>query len=141
MCISSSSKSATVSALANDTDQLALLYFKKWITQDPLQNMSSWNDSTHFCNWMSVTCSPSSKTVMVLNLEAKRLAGSIPPSIGNPSYLTGINLGNNSFYGEIPQEVGRLKRLQHLNLSRNSFGGNLPTNLRGCLNTAYFVEN
>jgi hypothetical protein len=77
----------------------------------PLQIMSSWNDSIHFCNWIGVACSPSSKTVIVLDLEAKKLTGSIPPSIGNLTYLTGINLQNNSFYGEIPQEVGRLQHL------------------------------
>ena len=45
-----------------------------------------------------------------------------PPSIGNLTYLTTINLEDNSFYGEIPQEVGCLQRLRHLNLSLNSFG-------------------
>jgi Leucine-rich repeat (LRR) protein len=132
MCKSSYSDSATVPAFANETERLALLDFKNGITQDPLQIMSSWNDSVHFCNWIGVTCNPSSKTVMVLDLEAKRLSGTIPPSIGNLTYLTGINLRNNSFFGEIPQEVGRLQRLQHLNLTRNSFGGKLPTNLSYC---------
>ena len=94
--------------------------------------MSSWNDSIHFCNWIGVTCSPSSKQVMVLNLIAKKFSGSIPPSIGNLTYLTGINLDNNSFYGEIPQEVGHLQHLQHLNLTWDSFGGKLPTNLSHC---------
>uniref|UniRef100_A0A2N9GS27 non-specific serine/threonine protein kinase n=1 Tax=Fagus sylvatica TaxID=28930 RepID=A0A2N9GS27_FAGSY len=72
------------------------------------------------------------KQSSVLDLAAKKLTGSIPPSIGNLTYLTGINLRNNSFYGEIPQEVGRLQHLQHLNLSWNSFGGKLPTNLSYC---------
>ena len=35
----------------NETDQLALLEFKAKITDDPLQVMSSWNDSIHFCQW------------------------------------------------------------------------------------------
>jgi Leucine-rich repeat (LRR) protein len=125
-------KSARILAFANDTDRLALLDFKKQISEDPVQIMSSWNDSTHFCNWFGVTCSPSSKRVMVLNLEAQRLAGYITPFMGNLTYLTGINLGNNSIYGEIPQEMGRLRRLQHLNVSYNSLGGKLPTNLSHC---------
>jgi hypothetical protein len=125
-------KSARILAFADDTDRLALLDFKKRISEDPLQIMSSWNDSTHFCNWFGVTCSPSSKRVVVLNLEAQRLDGSIAPSMGNLTYLTGINLGNNSIYGEIPQEMGRLRRLQHLNVSHNSLGGKLPTNLIHC---------
>ncbi|XP_075637277.1 LRR receptor-like serine/threonine-protein kinase EFR isoform X2 [Castanea sativa] len=132
LCMSSSLISATVSAFANEADRLALLDFKNRITQDPLQIMSSWNDSVHFCNWLGVTCGPSSKRVMVLNLSTKKLSGSMPPSIGNLTHLTGINLENNSFYGEIPQEVGRLHRLWHLSLTYNSFGGKLPTNMSYC---------
>ncbi|KAM3707312.1 hypothetical protein ACJW31_02G015100 [Castanea mollissima] len=132
MSMSSCLKSKSVPALANETDRLALLDFKNQITQDPLQIMNSWNNSVHFCNWIGVTCSPSSKRVTVLDLEAKRLLGTIPPSIGNLTYLTGINLGSNSFNGEIPQEVGRLQSLHHLNLSENSFGGKLPANLSYC---------
>jgi Leucine-rich repeat (LRR) protein len=130
--MSSSLKSARISAFANESDHLALLDFKNRISEDPLQIMSSWNESTHFCNWFGVTCSPSSKRVVVLNLEAQRLAGSITPFMGNLTYLTRINLRNNSIHGAIPQEVGSLRRLQHLNLSFNSFGGNLPTNLSHC---------
>ena len=107
--MSSCLKSAIVPAFANETDRLALLDFKNWITQDLLQIMSSWNDSIHFSNWLGVTCGPSSKRVMVLNLIAKKLYGFIPPSIKNLTCLTGINLQNHSFYSEIPQEVGRLQ--------------------------------
>jgi len=128
---SSSLESARILAFADELDRLALLDFKSQIRQDPLQIMSLWNDSTHFCNWFGVTCGPTSKRVMVLNLQAQRLAGPITHSMGNLTYLTGINL-NNSIYGEIPQELGRLQRLQHLILSFNSIGGSLPTNLSHC---------
>ncbi|KAL4606238.1 hypothetical protein ACB092_09G087300 [Castanea dentata] len=130
--MSSCLKSATVSAFANETDRLALLDFKNRITQDPLQIMSSWNDSTHFCHWIGVTCSLSSKRVTVLDLEDKRLVGPIPLSVGNLTYLTRLMLQNNNFHGEIPQEVGHLQHLQHLNLTLNSFGGKLPTNMSYC---------
>ncbi|KAM4078854.1 hypothetical protein ACB094_09G071900 [Castanea mollissima] len=129
MCMSSYLKSTTVPVFANETDHLALLDFKNRITQDLLQIMSSWNDSIHFCNWLGVTCGPSRKRDIALNLTAKKLSCSIPPSIGNLTYLTSIDLQHNSFYGEIPQEVGHLQHLQHVNLSGNSFGGKLPTNL------------
>jgi hypothetical protein len=125
-------KSARIHAFADESDRLALLAFKNRITEDPLQIMSLWNESTHFCNWFGVSCSPSNKRVVVLNLEAQRLAGYITPSIGNLTYLTRINLGNNSIYGEIPQEVGRLQHLHHLILNFNSIGGKLPTNLSHC---------
>uniref|UniRef100_A0A2C9VEP1 non-specific serine/threonine protein kinase n=1 Tax=Manihot esculenta TaxID=3983 RepID=A0A2C9VEP1_MANES len=126
-------ESATAAATrGNETDILALLDFKNLITQDPLRVMSSWNDSVHFCNWIGVSCSSSNDRVITLNLNSKRLAGSIPHSIGNLTHLTGINLINNSFFGELPQEMGRLWRLQHLNLTYNSFVGKIPSNLTHC---------
>nr|XP_048323063.1 probable leucine-rich repeat receptor-like protein kinase At1g35710 [Ziziphus jujuba var. spinosa] len=95
--------------------------------------MNFWNHSIHFCNWVGITCNTSSQQVMVLNLKSLQLAGSIPPSIGNLTYLTGINLMNNSFHGEIPQEMGHLLQLQLLNYRTipSALHGNLPPDV-GC---------
>ncbi|CAK9133867.1 unnamed protein product [Ilex paraguariensis] len=132
LVMNSGFESAAVPTFSNETDGQVLLDFKNRITQDPLQIMSLWNASLHFCKWVGVTCSPSNGRVMILNLESQRLVGSIPPSIGNLTFLTGINLQNNSFNGEIPQEMGRLRLLQHLNFSQNAFVGHIPTNLTHC---------
>ncbi|CAL2267949.1 unnamed protein product [Prunus armeniaca] len=135
LCMSTPLESATLSSgntFGSETDRLALLDLKKRITRDPFHVLSSWNDSIHFCNWVGVTCNPSTKRVLILNLSSHKLAGSIPPSIGNLTHLTGINLRNNSFHGEIPQEMGRLQSLQALNLSENSLGGKIPTNISHC---------
>ncbi|XP_022767691.1 probable LRR receptor-like serine/threonine-protein kinase At3g47570 isoform X5 [Durio zibethinus] len=121
-----------IHTFANETDRVALLDFKNRVTQDPLQVMALWNNSVHFCSWVGVTCSPSNGRVVILNLKGQNLVGSIPPSIGNLTFLTGINLIKNGFKGEIPQEIGRLLRLQHLNLTLNSLGGKIPTNLTHC---------
>ncbi|XP_048226158.1 putative receptor-like protein kinase At3g47110 isoform X2 [Ricinus communis] len=94
--------------------------------------MSSWNDSVHFCDWVGVSCTISNDRVAILDLESRRLAGSIPHSIGNLTYLTGLNLKNNSFFGQLPQEMGRLLQLQHMNLTYNFFSGKIPTNLTYC---------
>ncbi|WCJ28084.1 Leucine-rich repeat protein kinase family protein [Euphorbia peplus] len=122
----------SVSSSTNVTDRLALLDFKNLITQDPFKITSSWNDSLHFCNWTGVFCDPRILRVQVLNLESLKLSGSIPPSIGNLTYLTEINFSNNTFSGELPQQLGRLLRLQHLNMTYNSFSGKFPTNLTHC---------
>ncbi|XP_057489798.1 probable LRR receptor-like serine/threonine-protein kinase At3g47570 [Actinidia eriantha] len=105
--------------------------------------MSSWNDSFHFCNWVGVICDPSNRRIKILDLGSQKLVGSIPPSIGNLTFLIGLNLKNNFFQGIIPQEIGRLTRLQHLNLSYNSIGGQIPTNLTHCTNLSIFhaVQN
>ncbi|KAJ4704468.1 putative Leucine-rich repeat protein kinase family protein [Melia azedarach] len=107
----------------NEADKLDLLDFKQRITQDPLQIMSSWNDSVHFCNWVGVKCNSSHGRVINLNLELGRLVGSIPPSIGNLTYLTGINLHNNGFHGKVSQKIGCLQQLQDLNKTFNYFSG------------------
>ncbi|XP_068318952.1 probable LRR receptor-like serine/threonine-protein kinase At3g47570 [Pyrus communis] len=122
----------SLTLLGNECDRLALLDFKKRITADPLDVMSSWNHSIHFCSWVGVSCHRSTKRVLMLNLESQMLVGFIPPSVGNLTYLTGINLGANNFHGEIPPEMGRLQSLQYLNLSYNSFRGVIPTNLSQC---------
>ncbi|XWS43830.1 hypothetical protein CRYUN_Cryun16bG0138100 [Craigia yunnanensis] len=130
--MSSCLESAIIPTFADESDGVALLDFKNRVIQDPLHIMASWNNSVHFCNWVGVTCSPSNGRVVILNLESQKLVGSIPPSIGNLTFLIRINLENNSFRGEIPQEIGRLLRVQHLNLTLNSFGGKIPINLTHC---------
>ncbi|XP_022765839.1 LRR receptor-like serine/threonine-protein kinase FLS2 [Durio zibethinus] len=119
-------------ANAKESDRLALLDFKNSVTQDSVKIMNSWNDSIPLCNWIGVTCNPHSGRVVVLNLENQKLIGSIPPAIGNLTFLTGINLGENVFHCDVPEEIGRLLRLQHLNLTHNSFSGKIPTNLTHC---------
>ncbi|KAJ7950156.1 putative Receptor-kinase [Quillaja saponaria] len=128
----SSLESATTFSSGNESDFLALLDFKSRIVQDPLQIMSSWNNSIHYCNWVGIICNKSNQKVVVLNLEERQLTGTLSPSIGNLTFLTGINLQNNSFHGEIPHEVGNLLHLQDLNLTNNYFGGRIPYNLSHC---------
>ncbi|KAL5742573.1 hypothetical protein ACOSP7_029305 [Xanthoceras sorbifolium] len=116
----------------NETDRLALLAIKAKITQDPFGLASSWNDSVHFCNWKGVFCCKRHQRVVTLNLSYHDLVGSLPPHIGNLTFLRGISLEQNYFHSQIPQEVGRLFRLKYLNLSNNSFSGEIPANLSGC---------
>ncbi|GLT33874.1 hypothetical protein SLA2020_084290 [Shorea laevis] len=124
---------ATALSSVNETDKLALLAIKGRITQDIHGIMNSWNESLHFCDWMGVTCSRRHKgRVTLLSLESCGLIGSIPPQIGNLSFLRGINLAENIFQGQIPQEIGRLSRLRFLNLSTNALQGEIPGNLSFC---------
>ncbi|CAN6576121.1 unnamed protein product [Malus baccata var. baccata] len=124
--------------LGNESDRLALLDFKKRITEDPLSVMSSWNHSIHFCSWVGITCHRATQRVLILDLEDKQLVGSIPPSIGNLTRLIEISLGSNKFHGEIPQELSRLRTLESLNLSINSLGGKIPTNMSHCTQLRVF---
>ncbi|XP_050154678.1 probable LRR receptor-like serine/threonine-protein kinase At3g47570 [Malus sylvestris] len=119
----------------NETDRLALLAFKAQINQDPHQVMSSWNESTHFCQWHGVTCGRRhSQRVTTLDLRSQNLGGSISPHIGNLTFLRKLFLQNNSFVHEIPPEIGRLRRLQFLLLLDNSLSGSIPANISNCFN-------
>ncbi|KAL0341674.1 UNVERIFIED_CONTAM: putative receptor-like protein kinase [Sesamum calycinum] len=117
----------------NETDKLALVDFKSQITQDPLQVLASWNDSLHFCNWNGVACGLQiPPRVTGLNLTGRRLAGTISPHLGNLSFVSVLDLSQNSFRGWIPLELGNLGRLQTLNMSNNLLGGQIPANLSNC---------
>ncbi|XP_010269667.2 PREDICTED: probable LRR receptor-like serine/threonine-protein kinase At3g47570 [Nelumbo nucifera] len=124
--------STTAVRFTNETDRLALLEFKERIAEDPLGALSSWNYSTHFCQWRGITCSRRHQRVIALNLESQSLAGIVSPHIGNLSFLRIITLQNNSFHGKIPPEIGRLFHLRSLTLSNNSFEGEITTNLTYC---------
>ena len=52
----------------NETDHQALLAFKKQITHDPENILSSWNDSLHFCKWEGVACGHKHRRVILLDL-------------------------------------------------------------------------
>ena len=123
---------ASMLTFENESDRLALLDLKARVHIDPLKIMSSWNDSTHFCDWIGVACNYTNGRVVGLSLEARKLTGSIPPSLGNLTYLTVIRLDDNNFHGIIPQEFGRLLQLRHLNLSQNNFSGEIPANISHC---------
>ncbi|MED6139895.1 hypothetical protein PIB30_088237 [Stylosanthes scabra] len=95
--------------------------------------MNLWNESTNHCTWFGITCNFSNNgRVISLILSDQQLTGTVPPSIGNLTFLTKLNLRNNSFHGEFPQQVGNLQHLQHVNISYNVFGGNIFGNLSQC---------
>ncbi|KAI3464360.1 hypothetical protein Pfo_021023 [Paulownia fortunei] len=122
----------------NETDALALLAFKAAIDGDPLEALTSWNETVHFCSWRGVTCSRRHRDrVVSIDLMSGGLVGSLSPHLGNLSFLRSINLQNNSFHGQIPEEIGRLRRLEYVEFSNNSFGGEIPRNLTQCRNLYY----
>ncbi|PIA24724.1 hypothetical protein AQUCO_68600001v1, partial [Aquilegia coerulea] len=116
-----------------ESDRFALLEIKSQIHNDPLGALTSWNDSLHHCDWQGITCSRRHRErVTLLNLQNKKLEGTLSPYIGNLSFLRNITLTKNNFHGEIPQEIGRLFRLQFLILNNNSFQGEIPSNITYC---------
>ncbi|KAI3808896.1 hypothetical protein L1987_24859 [Smallanthus sonchifolius] len=115
---------AAVSKNSTAGDLLALLAIKAMIKDDPQGVMASWNHSTTtFCRWQGVTCSPRHQRVTHLDLSSRGLSGTLSPSIGNLSFLRGIQLFNNSLSGEIPAEIGLL------HLGYNILVGKIPVGI------------
>ncbi|KAH7858725.1 hypothetical protein Vadar_027209 [Vaccinium darrowii] len=101
---------------ANNTssDESALLAFKSHITYDPNHILTTnWSTNTSFCHWLGVSCRRRGQNrVTSLNLSNMGLRGTIPPQIGNLSFLTYFNISYNHFNGHLPAELGQLHRLK-----------------------------
>ncbi|PPD77686.1 hypothetical protein GOBAR_DD25391 [Gossypium barbadense] len=110
-----------------NSDQFALLEFKDRIAgpQNVLPN--NWTVSTSVCNWIGVSCGILHKRVTALNLTSMNLRGTIPPHLGNLSFLLSLDLSSNHFYGHLPKELGQLHRLRILRLSYNRLNGEIPS--------------
>ncbi|KAF8035654.1 hypothetical protein BT93_C1627 [Corymbia citriodora subsp. variegata] len=112
----------------SNTYRAALLAFKNKVFEDIQGNMSSWNESVSHCNWLGVSCSHRHVgRVTALDLPNQKLIGTIPPDMGNLTFLR----------RHIPEEFGRLFRLNTLILHRNELGGEIPQNLSSCVGMRY----
>ena len=64
-----------------------------------------------------------------LRNSGNRLAGPIPPELGELANLETLSLDSNELSGSIPPELGKLANLKTLSLSRNRLTGTLPREL------------
>ncbi|KAL0460337.1 UNVERIFIED_CONTAM: putative inactive leucine-rich repeat receptor-like protein kinase [Sesamum latifolium] len=70
---------------------------------------------------------------MLFTATAMCLSGEFPRGIANCSSLTGLDLSNNHLYGPIPSDIGRLVSfLTYLNLSNDTFSGEIPPGIADC---------
>ncbi|CAI0555049.1 unnamed protein product [Linum tenue] len=116
---------------------MALLEFKSMISSDPLGALSSWNDSTHFCEWHGVSCSRRQVggRVAALRLSSRcsalaefsaannKLVGQLPWQIGGLNKLRVLFVTKNDLTGSIPPSFGNLSSLQILRAGENHFSG------------------
>ncbi|XP_065864577.1 putative receptor-like protein kinase At3g47110 isoform X3 [Euphorbia lathyris] len=111
-----------------NTDGDALLALKAHIINDPKNLLSSnWSKDTSICNWIGITCGIRHHRVRGIRLTNMSLTGTIPPQIGNLSFLVNFSLLNNSFHGFLPIELSNLHRLKFLKLGFNFFNGVIPS--------------
>jgi PKD repeat protein len=88
--------------------------------------------------WHGVTCNTNNTTVESINLRSNKLAGQIPPQLGNLTNLNDLNLGINQLTGGIPTGLGNLTKLRTLHLGNNPLGGSIPPELGKLTNLENF---
>ncbi|TXG53560.1 hypothetical protein EZV62_018816 [Acer yangbiense] len=128
--IHSLTSSSSLSTKNITTDKNALLALKTCITHDPNTLLAkNWSTSTSVCNWIGVTCGVRHRRVTALNISYLGLIGTIPPQLGNLSFLVLLAINDNNFYGSLPYELARLRRLKYINFNYNQLSGNVPSSI------------
>ncbi|KAL4272187.1 hypothetical protein GQ457_13G003150 [Hibiscus cannabinus] len=110
------------------TDQLALLALKDNIIHNPGNVLTTnWSASFPVCNWFGVSCGSKHRRVTALNLSGLELKGTLPPHLGNLSFLSLLSLRDNRFHGRLPVQLSNLQRLEYMHFGNNSFSGEMPS--------------
>ncbi|KAK4717714.1 hypothetical protein R3W88_016052 [Solanum pinnatisectum] len=115
--------------LANiSTDQAALLALKSHISSHSNNILQrNWSSFIPVCSWIGVTCSSRHHRVTVLDISSMQLHGTIPPHIGNLSFLVSLDISDNTFHGDLAVELAHLQRLKVINVTSNNFTGAIPS--------------
>ncbi|KAL7211335.1 hypothetical protein ACSBR2_014250 [Camellia fascicularis] len=119
----------TMNVSSFTTDQYALLAFKAHITFDNPHHIlaNNWSADASVCDWIGVSCGKRHYRVVALNLPDMGIGGTIPPHIGNLSFLSYFNITNNTFQGHLPDELAQLHLLNVADFNFNNFSGGVPT--------------
>ncbi|KAL7143542.1 hypothetical protein ABFS83_08G198200 [Erythranthe nasuta] len=133
-CLASNS----TNTLSIVTDQSSLFVFKSHITSDPHRIITkNWTNSSSVCSWIGVTCDSRHNRVIALNISKMGLsADTIPPQLGNLSFLVSLDFSYNLFGGPLSEKswLGLLTKLKYLSLRNNSFTGFIPSSLSNLTN-------
>lgn len=108
------------------TDQATLLAFKVHIADPQSILANNWSISYPICSWVGISCGARHHRVLALNLSDMGLGGTIPPHLGNLSFLVYLNFRQNNFHGHLPNELTQLHRLRVMNFAYNKLSGNFP---------------
>ncbi|PHT89796.1 hypothetical protein T459_04909 [Capsicum annuum] len=111
------------------TDEASLLSFKSHSISFGPNNIlaTNWSSSSPVCSWIGVTCSSRHHRVVALDISSMQLHGTIPPHLGNLSFLVSLNIKNNTFHGDLPEELAHLHRLKLIDVTNNNFTGAIPS--------------
>ncbi len=97
--------------------------------------LGKWLQTLTPSKWEGVTVTQGHVTD--LSLPFKGLKGSLPPEIGNLTYLMRLDLGYNDLSGSIPPELGNITNLEIFALHVNTLSGGIPTEFGKLINLIY----
>ncbi|KAL7102810.1 hypothetical protein ACP275_08G140900 [Erythranthe tilingii] len=110
-----------------ETDKSALLALKSHITFDPANILpQNWTNSSYVCSWIGITCGLRHNRVTAVNISYMGLSGTIPPQLGNLSFLVSLDFKFNLFSGVLPQQLSFLHRLKFMSFRANTLSGEIP---------------
>ena len=90
-----------------------------------------WDPGRPVTQWEGVVVDRRNGRLHVLELPQRRLAGQIPPELGEIKVLRQLVLQNNELTGEIPEGLKSARGLERLDLSGNGLSGEIPDWLTG----------
>ncbi|KAH9778834.1 protein kinase domain-containing protein [Citrus sinensis] len=119
--------SATAAVRNLTTDQSALLAFKAHVSDPRGVLADNWSISYPVCSWIGISCGARRHRITTFNLSHMSLGGTVPPHIGNLSFLMYLDISENNFHGYLPNELGQLRRLKFLSFAYNYLTGSFPS--------------
>lgn len=96
----------------------------------------------HFYGSIPANISSMLPFLVTLSLSSNNFSGQIPASLGNCSYLNGLELDHNRFSGQIPSTIGFLHRINRFNVAYNLLVGPVPRFVNGIrVNASSYANN
>jgi hypothetical protein len=86
-----------------------------------------WFASPNECDWVGITCNANKTTK--LDLNGRRLKGTIPDDVGLWTGLTSFDVAFNQLSGSLPFSIGLWTGLNYFNVYKNKLAGPLPTSI------------
>ncbi|XP_031102518.1 probable LRR receptor-like serine/threonine-protein kinase At3g47570 [Ipomoea triloba] len=122
------------------TDQSSLLSLKSYTSLSPNHTLANnWSISTSICDWIGVVCGSKHHRVVALDISNMGIVGTLPPQLGNLSFLVSLNISHNNFYGNLPRELASLRRLQYIDFGYNNFSGKIPEEIGNLENAKWLI--
>ena len=101
------------------------------------RSWANWESGTLIDQWIGVTVTGTPPRVTAINLSGYSLRGTVPPRLGDLTFLRTLDLSSNGFAGPIPRELGQLLALTRLKPSINQLTGSIPPQLAQASNLTY----